>query len=209
MRGRFFIALLIISSLFLILPLAVRAQSGQILRTSDRIERTPEAPIRFPPRRLPLPVRPVQMPVSPVGIFQMSRAAGMIFSGRVTAIARAPISGTPEIETVAVTFHVERAIRGVRNGKLVTIRQWAGLWSGRQRYQIGERLLLFLYPPSRLGLTSPVGGYLGRFNVDSLGRVLLSERHRSAFVDDPVLRGKPRVTFSDFAQNVRRACGEE
>jgi len=208
MRGRLFIGLLI-PSLILILPPALRAQSEQILRTSEQIPRSPEDPISFPPRRLPLPVRPVPMPVSPVGIFQMSRAAGMIFSGRVTAIARTPISGRHEIETVAVTFHVERAIRGVRNGELVTVRQWAGLWSGRERYQVGERLLLFLYPPSRLGLTSPIGGDLGRFNVDSFGWVLLSERHRSAFAADPVMRGKPRVAFSDFAQNVRRACGEE
>ncbi|GAC1428679.1 MAG: hypothetical protein NVS1B11_11280 [Terriglobales bacterium] len=41
------------------------------------------------------------------------------------------------------------------------------------RYFVGERLLLFLYPPSKLGLTSPVGGSLGRFNLDSAGNVAL------------------------------------
>jgi hypothetical protein len=209
MHGRFFIGLLIISSLILSLPPAGRAQSDQILRTSDRIVRGPEDPANVPPRRLPTPLRPLPIPVRPVGIFQMSRAAGMIFSGRVTAIARTPTSLRQAIETVAVTFHVEHAIRGVRNGDLVTIRQWAGLWSGRERYQIGERLLLFLYPPSRLGLTSPIGGDLGRFNVDSLGWVSLSERHRSAFAADPVLAGKSRVAFNDFAEKVRRVMEEE
>ena len=132
----------------------------------------------------------------------------MIFSGRVTAIARGTTSGNQAIETVVITFHVERAIRGVRAGEPLTVVQWAGLWSGGQPYQIGERLLLFLYPPSRLGLTSSVGGSLGRFAVDSGGRILLSRQHLSVFAADPVLGGKSRVTFSDFAQNVRRASGE-
>jgi len=160
------------------------------------------------------------LPPSPAALSQISRAAGMIFSGRVTAIARGPSSGplssarsssgrpsseSPAIETVATTFHVERAIRGVRNGETLTIVQWAGLWSGSQHYEVGERLLLFLYAPSRLGLTSSVGGSLGRFTIDSAGRVLLSEQHLSVFAADPVLGGKSRIPFSDFAQNVRRA----
>jgi len=45
------------------------------------------------------------------------------------------------------------------------------LWSFGLRYRRGERALLFLYPPSRLGLTSWVGGPLGRFAVDSTGSV--------------------------------------
>lgn len=202
MCGRSFICLLVIASLILILPPVVRAQSEQMLRTPDDF-------IRFPPFRRPQPVRPLPVPVSPVGIFKMSRAAGMIFSGRVTGIARGRPSAGHAIQIVAVTFHVERAIRGVRNGETVTIKEWAGLWSGRERYRVGERLLLFLYPPSRLGLTSPVGGELGRFSVDSAGQILLSPKHLSAFDADPILRGKPRVTFSDFAQNVRRANEEE
>jgi hypothetical protein len=36
--------------------------------------------------------------------------------------------------------------------------------------------MLFLYPPSKLGLTSPVGGPLGRFKIDPDGRVILGPR---------------------------------
>ena len=80
---------------------------------------------------------------------------------------------------------------------------------GGQRYRVGERVLLFLYPPSKLGLTSCVGGRMGRFTVDPWGRVLLSAQHLSAFRADPVLGGKSRVRFSDFALAVRRASEEE
>ncbi len=201
MYGRFFICLLAILLLILIVPLAVQAQTYRALPATD------DPAILSRLRPLP-PSHPFPSPPGTVTLAQVSQPAGMIFSGRVTAITRVPASGGQALETVAVTFQVERAIRGVRAGKRLTIVEWMGLWSGGQHYQIGERMLLFLYPPSRLGLTSSVGGPLGRFSVDSAGRVLLSQLHSSAFAADPVLGGKSRVTFGDFAQGVRRASGE-
>ncbi|HKF00812.1 MAG TPA: hypothetical protein VKB49_00815 [Candidatus Sulfotelmatobacter sp.] len=120
----------------------------------------------------------------------------------------ATTSGAP-VETVSVTFHVESAIRGVMPGEDLSISQWIGLWSAGQRYRVGERVLLFLYPRSKLGLTSCVGGQIGRFAVDTRGRVLLSSRHLSAFRTDPVLGGRSRVPLRDFALAVRRAGEEE
>jgi len=137
------------------------------------------------------------------------RAAGMIFSATVQRIERHPASAGQSVETVAITLHVERAIRGAMPGEDLTISQWIGLWSGGQRYRVGERVLLFLYPRSKLGLTSCVGGSLGRFNIDAWGRVALSARQLSAFQTDPVLRGKSRVAFGDFALAVRHADEEE
>ena len=64
-------------------------------------------------------------------------------------------------------------MRGTRAGEILSIREWAGLWNSGDRYRPGERFLLFLYSPSRLGLTSPVGGQSGRFAVDSGGSVIL------------------------------------
>jgi hypothetical protein len=153
-------------------------------------------------RRLPVPPGTLGFP-------QVARAAGTIFSGTVTAIARHPAGRGQSVETVAITFRVEEAIRGATPGQDLTISQWMGLWSSGQRYRVGEHVLLFLYPPSKLGLTSCVGGPVGRFTVDPLGRVLLSAQHLSAFRSDPVLGGKSRVRFSDFAWAVRRVSGEE
>jgi hypothetical protein len=138
----------------------------------------------------------------------VARAAGTIFSGTVKSIARHS-ARTGQVETVAITFHIENAIRGTIPGQDLTISQWIGLWSSGQRYRIGEHVLLFLYPPSKLGLTSSVAGGVGHFTVDSWGRVLLSAHHLSAFRADPVLGGKSRVSFRDFALAVRRASGEK
>ena len=122
--------------------------------------------------------RPV-LPQGPPGLPQISSAAGTIFSGTVTRIDHHAVSGQP-VETVSITFHVENAIRGVTPGEDLTISQWIGLWSAGQRYRVGERVLLFLYRRSKLGLTSCVGGQMGRFGIDIRGRVLLSSRHLSA-----------------------------
>jgi hypothetical protein len=143
------------------------------------------------------------------GFPAFARAAGMIFSGTVTKIERRPAQRGQSVETVAVTFHIESALRGATAGRDLTINQWIGLWSSGQRYAMGERVLLFLYPKSKLGLTSCVGGALGHFEMDRNGRVLLTAQQLSAFREDPVLGGKSRARFSDLALAVRHAAEEE
>ncbi|MGA8618051.1 MAG: hypothetical protein WB660_05965 [Candidatus Sulfotelmatobacter sp.] len=65
-------------------------------------------------------------------------------------------------------------MRGASIGEKLTIHEWAGLWTRGERYRVGERVLLFLYSPSRLGLTSPVAGAIGRFAIDSEGKIVLA-----------------------------------
>lgn len=140
---------------------------------------------------------------------QMVRAAGMIFSASVKKVERRPATSGQAVETVAITLHVEQAIRGSTAGEDLTIAQWIGLWSGGQRYRIGEKVLLFLYPKSKLGLTSCVAGTLGRFELDGTGRVLISAQQLGMFRRDPAVGGKSRVGIGDFALAVRHADEEE
>jgi hypothetical protein len=166
-----------------------------------------------PPMRGPI-LHPPRLPVTApgtIGLPQIVRAAGSIFSGTVTSIASHPFgpANGQSVATVAITFHVERAIRGPIPGSDVIISQWIGAWSSGQRYRIGDRVLLFVYPPSRLGLTSSVGGAIGRFHIDPLGRVRLSAQQLAAFRADPVLGGRTLVPFQDFALAVGHAAGEE
>ncbi len=205
MPGRGCLCLLAIS--FLILPLALlRSQSDRASVTPPVAPHAAQLPDPLPTSNLAR-----RLPLSPgtIGFHELARAAGTIFSGTVTAIARRPATRGQSVETVAITFHVEKAFRGATTGEDLTISQWIGLWSSGQRYRIGERVLLFLYPPSKLRLTSCVAGPMGRFPVDPLGRVLLSVQHLSAFRTDPVLGGKSRVTFSDFALALQHTGDEE
>jgi hypothetical protein len=136
---------------------------------------------------------------------QLTRDSGYIFAGRVSAIERVRASATPEVATVKITFQVEQGIRGVRTGQMLVIREWGGLWEQGERYRPGERVLLFLYRPSKLGLTSPVAGALGRFTLDKKGQINLDRV--ASLASDPAevhLRGKTRVSSRDFARTIRR-----
>jgi hypothetical protein len=193
----------------------IAGQTGSSSRMAPRVlYDAPSGEIRsgqiVPPFRAPLP--PLRTPLPPLRVFgfpQFVRAAGTIFSGTVTKIERRTATAGQSVETVAVTFHIENAVRGATPGQDFTITQWIGLWTSGQRYRVGERVLLFLYPVSKLGLTSCVGGALGRFTVDSSGWVLLTAQHTAAFGRDPVLGGKSRARFGDFALAVRHADEEE
>ncbi len=119
---------------------------------------------------LPLAAQPKSLFIPQLPHWQkMTRDSGMVFSGVVTQVRRSAAS----TGTTQITFRVENAIRGVRRGQILTIKEWGGLWNRGERYVAGERVLLFLYPKSKLGLTSPVGGTSGRYAVDAAGRVLI------------------------------------
>jgi hypothetical protein len=122
---------------------------------------------------------------------RLARDSGYIFDGTVLSVDRLPDIESGSVGTVQITFRVEQAIRGARNGQVLTIREWAGLWSTGDRYRKGERLLLFLYRPSKLGLTSPVGGPLGRFPVDSAGNVILDNQKLAALSTRPGSPSRP------------------
>src|SRR5208282_3991820 len=219
MYGRSCTCLLAVSVLILA-PASLRSQTGLADSAPDfaiphRADSPPDGsqPVSRDQLRLHLPIappgRPPGTPPWTIGFPVIARAAGTVFSGTVTAIARRSAGQSQAVETVAITFHIENAIRGATPGQNLTILQWIGLWSSGQRYRVGERVLLFLYPPSKLGLTSCVAGAMGRFTIDPRGRVLLSAQHLSAFRADPVLSGKSRVSFSDFAWAVRQTSKEE
>ena len=88
----------------------------------------------------------------------MAQKSAYIFAGTVLQVRRAEPSEPYGVPTMQVTLRVDQAIRGVRARQVISIREWAGSWSQGERYRAGERLLLFLYGKSKLGLTSPVGG---------------------------------------------------
>jgi hypothetical protein len=172
----------------------------------------PAAPVRSPlsPHLPPRYPGPPGAGVFPPPVFQqLTRAAGIIFSGRVTFIGQAASSSRPDTASTTITFQVEHALRGTSPGQNLTIHEWAGLWSSGPRYRVGERVLLFLYSPSKLGLTSPVAGAMGRFAMDSQGRIVMSALHIANLMMDPILGGRTVVPYADFALSVRRSSQEQ
>jgi hypothetical protein len=108
---------------------------------------------------------------------RMLRSSGQVFSGTVLNVAHANSTSSSSLATTSIRLRVDEPIRGVHKGQVLEIKEWAGLWQAGERYRTGERVLLFLYPPSKLGLTSPVGHQAGRFLIDKSGNVLPNSGH--------------------------------
>jgi hypothetical protein len=138
-------------------------------------------------------------PADVTGLRLLTAKSGYIFDGTVLTVE--PIAGAEpgSVGAVQISFRVEQAIRGVQTGQVLTIREWAGLWDAGDRYRPGERLLLFLYRPSKLGFTSPVGGPLGRFSIDSRGNVIVENARLADLLGVP----------SSGAQVGRAAIGQD
>ena len=156
---------------------------------------------------------------------QIVRQAGLIFEGTVTAIEREAGSGKIP-QTYRITFRVRQGLRGVRSGATLTIREWAGLWEGglgasasarRPRYRVGEHSVLFLYPASRAGLTSPVGGTRGKLAVNRAGLVVLpadwtndwtgsESTHPSSILVSE--HSNPQIPLPQFVQRIQQAEGD-
>jgi hypothetical protein len=141
----------------------------------------------------------------------LTQNSGYIFDGTVLSVQAVP-NDDHDLATMQITFRVEQAIRGTRAGQILTIREWAGLWNSGERYHVGERLLLFLYSPSALGLTSPVGGAAGRFAVDSGGNAVIDNGRLPALPLDPAsraqLRERKRVNARALALAIQRSDRE-
>jgi hypothetical protein len=134
-----------------------------------------QTPEHLARRDFPVYSRAPEPILLPDGVQLILRSSGQVFAGTVISVQH-NASSQGALATTTVRFHVDEAIRGVRKNQVLEIREWAGLWQSGEKYCAGERVLLFLYPPSKLGLTSPVGGSRGRFPVDDGGGVLLPAR---------------------------------
>ncbi len=145
---------------------------------------------------------------------QLSRRAGMVFAG--TVLSAGPGKSTPvaarsdgkgmarAVPVMELTFRVDRPIVGVELGQVLTIHEWTGAWSLQRPMRRGEHILIFLYAPSRLGLTSPVGGWRGQIELDASGQNPLEPKPEPAALPDgndqaPVLAHAAPPTVSKTA----------
>jgi hypothetical protein len=172
-----------------------------------------DEPYRSPGFQATVPPYPVSPhPIFPprLGLAQVVSPAGLIFSGQVTSVSRSNPSSGERTGSTAITFRVEQAIRGVSAGQELTIHEWAGLWANGERYRVGERVMLFLFPPSKLGFTSPVAGPQGRFDIDRYGGVAVDGTSfgSGGLPGKRLAYGKTVVPYADFLRMVRQTIAE-
>jgi hypothetical protein len=146
---------------------------------------------------------------APLRLRDVTDHAGTIFVGRVISLEAVPLAPSDQVGSMQITFQVEQGIRGARAGEHFSFREWIGLWSRADRYRVGQRMMLFLYTPSGLGLTSPVGGAAGRLSVDASGQVLLSPTQQQLIQisQTPEVRSH-RVPLRELVRAIRRMSEE-
>ncbi|MGA9528005.1 MAG: hypothetical protein WBS24_07815 [Terriglobales bacterium] len=144
-----------------------RVSTGSVQAISSQISQTNSAPTKLPSaisaQIIPaqtahgqstsaetVPQQPVPTQIAPLDNLRMDR--GVPFT--------------------TLRFRVDHAIAGVEAGQILTIHEWKGAQSLHAPMRAGERFLIFLYPPSRLGLTSPVAGRQGQFRLDKADRTI-------------------------------------
>jgi len=132
---------------------------------------------------------------------QLARRAGMIFAGTVLAVAPPTAASDRALPSNQLTnqlsFRVDQAIAGVERGQTLTIHEWAGAWSMHRPMSKGQHILIFLYPPSRLGLTSPLGGALGQVALDPSGKNVVVQKPAAALGLRNGSSAKPRVPLDN------------
>ena len=151
---------------------------------------------------------PLLIPVIPK-LHVLANKAGYVFSGTVKSVERIVPHQASSVPVMRITFHVDRGFVGVRSGQDLIVNECLGLWQSGESYLPGERVTLFLYPPSKLGLTSPVGGMSGRFRVDPGGRIMIDPGR--IVVNPPARSPRPQsrkllfLSPDDFARALRHA----
>jgi hypothetical protein len=129
--------------------------------------------------------------VLPFSLSQLSEQAGRIFVGRCESVETAlDEHGWP---STYARFQVTEGLKGAATGGTVLVKQFGAaqkaisVGEGESAvvspktmtlsggtYRPGAEYLLFLYPESDLGFTSPVGGGQGRFEIGGSGASALA-----------------------------------
>lgn len=103
----------------------------------------------------------------PLNLEEITNSADRVFAGtceKIEEIEKDPLSN---LKVVRYTFRVLETIKGVSTDE-ITFTQWKPT-TVEAPYVIGKKYVMFLYPNSRLGLTSPVGYMQGKFLVEKAG----------------------------------------
>jgi hypothetical protein len=155
---------------------------------------------------------------------EMAASAGTVVTGRVVEVREGRHPQYPNVKVAYITMAVEETLKGQANGQTQhTFMQFGG---GVVRihelpgYRVGEEVVLFLYPESQYGFTSPVGGSQGKFYVhadpqtgervvtNELNNVRLFEGIKTAMLSPAerqiVRSGSGPVNYRTFASLVRK-----
>lgn len=110
----------------------------------------------------------------PLNLEEIIAASDRIFAGYLVKSEVIDKDPESELPVVKYTFKISEGIKG-SNKDRITFKQWLPTARG-EGYERGRKYILFLYPDSSLGVTSPVGlSNQGQFYVESKGFIRKKE----------------------------------
>ena len=110
----------------------------------------------------------------PLNLEEITSASDRIFAGICTGAEEIEEDLESKLPVFKYTFKITEAIKGLNGKEEITFKQWKPTTNGAS-YEIGEKYVLFLYPNSERGLTSPVGFLQGQFEIQKKGFIRRSE----------------------------------
>lgn len=147
---------------------------------------------------------------------QIVAASGFIFSGRVEKTWSERDAATGFIVTYS-TIAVAESVRGVNTSRF-TFKQYGGSYKGQNvfvadmsYFTVGEEVVAFLYPLSKLGLTSPIGVAEGKWSIQR--HPVTGERFAAGNLIATKLLAPAapttRIEYSQFIKLVRALAARE
>ena len=110
----------------------------------------------------------------PLNLEEIIFASDRIFTGICTDVEEIEQDPESRLPVFKYTFKITESIKGLNGKEEVTFKQWKPT-ARSAGYEAGKKYILFLYPNSERGLTSPVGFLQGQFEVEKKGLIRRNE----------------------------------
>jgi hypothetical protein len=117
---------------------------------------------------------------------ELVKRAGIILVGQVYAIRMPAGEANPGTSgglhssmphVVEIEFRVDQGVRGTSIGEPFVLRETEDQWRKGPQFTPHERVIVFLYPPDKDGLSAPVGGAVGVLPRSDADEVDLTRLH--------------------------------
>ncbi len=104
----------------------------------------------------------------PLNLEEITQSADRIFAGKCISITEIEDDPESKLPVIEYKFKIDESFKGLKGKDEITFKQWKPT-TRESNYDVGKSYVLFLFPNSERGLTSPVGFLQGQFEIESSG----------------------------------------
>lgn len=148
----------------------------------------------------------------PLNLQELTNEADRIFAGICTSIEEIENDSESGLSVIKYNFQISESIKGLENKQEITFKQWSKT-APDLAYEVGAKYILFLYPNSELGLTTPVGFLQGQFQVRKKGLLRKKETVSNKMMNKGLSRNlktqkRMRIENNPYLDEYVNECSE-